>query len=91
MFAWAVFDSKRQRDAFVEIVRRESSFDHTATNERNGRYGFAQALPDDYESAGIGDYRNDGAAQLAWMRKYILHRYGTPKEALKHHDSYGWY
>lgn len=91
LYAGSEYDNAGQRAAFIKIVQRESSFDHTAVNERNGRYGFAQALPENYEAAGVYDYRTNGVAQLDWMRDYILHRYGTPKEALRHHDERGWY
>lgn len=91
LYAYQMIEGKKQRAAFIEIVRRESSFSHTATNESNGRYGFAQALPDDYESAGVKDYLTNGVGQLNWMLAYIEHRYGTPVAALAHHDSEGWY
>lgn len=90
-FARTEYVNNGQRQAFIEIIRRESRFDHTAVNPDSGAYGLGQANPASkmYE---IGDdWKTNYLTQLRWVALYIKARYGTPKDALKHHDQKGWY
>ena len=85
------YDSRKDVEAFVEIIYRESRFNHLALNESSGAYGLAQALPPTkYEIVG-SDWRTNPYTQLKWAAKYILERYGTPVLALHHHNREGWY
>ena len=90
---WATerYDNRKQAEAFVEIVWRESRFNQYAVNESSGAYGLAQANPaEKYESEG-NDWRTNIYTQLRWMARYIEERYGTPRNALAWHDAKGWY
>lgn len=85
------YESREDVEAFVEIIYRESRFNHLAVNESSGAYGLAQALPaTKYEIVGK-DWRTNPYTQLKWAAKYILERYGTPVLALHHHNREGWY
>lgn len=85
------YESRKDVEAFVEIIYRESRFNHLALNESSGAYGLAQALPPTkYEIVG-SDWRTNPYTQLKWAAKYILERYGTPVLALHHHNREGWY
>ena len=89
---WATerYSNRKQAEAFVEIVWRESRFNHLAVNESSGAYGLAQANPPTkYELVG-DDWRNNMYTQLRWMHRYIEERYETPIKALEHHDREGW-
>lgn len=90
---WATekYDNRKQAEAFIEIVWRESRFNYRATNPTSGAYGLAQANPaEKYELIG-SDWRNNIYTQLRWMHRYIEERYETPLKALEHHDRKGWY
>lgn len=90
---WATerYDNRKQAEAFVEIVWRESRFNQYAVNESSGAYGLAQANPPTkYEIEG-DDWRTNMYTQLRWMHRYISERYGSPTDALEHHDRKGWY
>lgn len=85
------YPSRKDSEAFVEIIWRESRFRANAVNRKSGAYGLAQALPaDKYESV-ASDWRTNPWTQLKWATKYIRERYGTPTEALRHHNQKGWY
>lgn len=85
------YESRKDVEAFVEIIYRESRFNHLAVNESSGAYGLAQALPPTkYEIVG-SDWRTNPYTQLKWAAKYIRERYGTPTLALHHHNREGWY
>lgn len=91
VWASSEYASRRDVEAFVEIIYRESRFNHLAVNESSGAYGLAQALPPTkYEIVGT-DWRTNPYTQLKWAAKYIRERYGTPRLALMHHNREGWY
>ena len=90
-FARKTYVNSGQRLAFIEIIRRESRFVHTAVNEDSGAYGLGQALPPSKMESVSSDWRTNVDTQLLWVAKYIEERYGTPKDALRHHDKEGWY
>ena len=77
--------------AFVEIIWRESRFDPFATNKDSGAYGLGQALPADKMASAGSDWRTNPYTQLNWVVKYIDERYGSPMNALLHHNRKGWY
>lgn len=83
--------SKPDAEAFIEIIYRESRFDPQATNSESGAYGLGQALPPEKMDSAGADWRTNVNTQLEWVASYIKQRYGTPMEALEHHDNYGWY
>jgi hypothetical protein len=91
LFAYAQYGSEFQAKAFIEIIWRESRFDHKATNPSSGAYGLGQALPPEKMDNVGADWRNNPMTQLKWVAKYIEERYGSPAEALAHHDDMGWY
>lgn len=91
LWASAEYPSRKDVEAFVEIIYRESRFNHKALNESSGAYGLAQALPPTkYEIVGA-DWKTNPYTQLKWAAKYIRERYGNPVLALHHHDREGWY
>lgn len=90
-FARDTYPNRGQALAFIEIIRRESRFVHTAVNPDSGAYGLGQALPPSKMRSVAADWRTSEITQLLWVAKYISERYGTPKDALRHHDQEGWY
>jgi hypothetical protein len=91
LFAYAQYGADYQAKAFIEIIWRESRFDHKATNSSSGAYGLGQALPPEKMDIVGADWRVNPMTQLKWVAKYIEERYGSPAEALAHHDDMGWY
>jgi hypothetical protein len=91
LFAYAQYGMDYQAKAFIEIVWRESRFNHKAKNPSSGAYGLGQALPPEKMDSVGADWRNNPMTQLKWVAKYIEERYGSPAEALAHHDDMGWY
>lgn len=77
--------------AFIEIIYRESRFNPKAKNPDSGAYGVGQALPPEKMDIIAPDWKTNIMTQLAWVAKYIDERYGSPIEALEHHDKKGWY
>jgi hypothetical protein len=73
---------KTQRACIHKIFMKESRFDHLAKNQQgSSAYGIAQML---------GEKSKDPAVQILRAYRYIVHRYGTPCNAWRHH-SRGWY
>jgi len=91
LFAYTQYQSNYQAKAFIEIIWRESRFNHKATNSSSGAYGLGQALPPEKMDNVGTDWRTNAMTQLKWVAKYIEERYGSPAEALAHHDDKGWY
>lgn len=77
--------------AFVEIIYRESRFNHDAENPDSGAYGLGQALPPEKMDVIDDDWKTNPMTQLKWVARYIEERYGTPIKALSHHNEKGWY
>lgn len=77
--------------AFIEIIYRESRFQHDATNPDSGAYGLGQALPPEKMAIIDDDWKTNAMTQLKWVARYIKERYDTPLNALAHHDEKGWY
>ena len=77
--------------AFIEIIYRESRFNPRATNPTSGAYGLGQALPPEKMDNVAPDWKTNIMTQLTWVTKYMNERYGSPIDALEHHDKKGWY
>jgi len=73
------------------LVRRESGWRVTATNESSGAYGLPQALPGRKMAKYGSDWRTNATTQLRWMIAYVNGRYGSACQALSHAQSTGWY
>lgn len=91
LVASQVWPDERQVDSFLEIIYRESRFNPRATNPTSGAYGLPQAYPADRMKSHGSDWRTNPVTQLRWMVDYIIDRYGTPMNALAHHNRKGWY
>lgn len=73
---------KAEQSCVLRIFMKESKFDHLAKNQQgSSAYGIAQML---------GETSKDPAIQILRAYRYIVHRYGTPCKAWKHHKN-GWY
>ena len=93
-------DSWAWSPALHELLRRESSGDPDAVNERSGACGLFQRLPCPWRYyGGTASPRDDRvwASPLVQARnglRYICcssHGYRTPERALAAHNSQGWY
>jgi hypothetical protein len=73
------------------LWRRESNWNHRATNSSSGAYGIPQALPGGKMASAGADWRTNPVTQIAWGLDYIADRYGTPCGAWAHSESHGWY
>lgn len=89
-FAFTEYES-RDAKAFVEIIWRESRFNPYAKNAESGAYGLGQANPPSKMDVVAPDWKHNMFTQLRWVAKYIQERYGSPTEALQHHNREGWY
>lgn len=67
----------------LTLWHRESRFQPQALNRRTGAGGIPQIL-------GL-DPTTPTRTQIERGLTYIAHRYGSPCQALKHHDRRGWY
>lgn len=77
--------------AALEIINRESGFNHLAVNPSSGACGLAQALPCGKQQRYGADYRTNPDTQIAFFLEYTFWVYGTPSKALQFHLSRGWY
>lgn len=66
-----------------ELVFRESSWDKDASNPKSSASGLFQLL----KTKPTTPLKKQTERGI----KYIKHRYGTPCEALSHHNRKGWY
>ena len=84
-------------EALHELLRRESGWSPNAVNEGSGACGLFQRLPCPWSYYGgrpePGDDRvyANPRLQVANGVRYIDSRYGTPVQALNHHNRMGWY
>lgn len=67
----------------LNLWQRESNFRPQALNRRSKAGGVPQIL-------GL-DPATPTRKQIQRGLAYITHRYGTPCQALRHHDRHGWY
>ncbi len=74
-----------------KLWKRESSWNHRATNPSSGAYGIPQSLPASKMAGAGSDWRTNPATQIRWGLGYISGRYGTPAGAWAHSQRTGWY
>ncbi|WP_455755320.1 aggregation-promoting factor C-terminal-like domain-containing protein [Streptomyces virginiae] len=77
--------------AFNNIVSRESSWNHTATNASSGAYGLVQALPASKMASAGADWKTNPATQIKWGLDYMNERYGSPVGAWNFWQTHHWY
>lgn len=70
-----------------DLIQRESGCNPNAVNPSSGACGVAQELPCGKSGCSLGD----GACQVAWMKSYVLARYGSFANAIAHHNANNWY
>ncbi|MFE2539107.1 aggregation-promoting factor C-terminal-like domain-containing protein [Actinacidiphila glaucinigra] len=73
------------------VVRRESGWNHRATNPSSGAYGLFQALPASKMASAGKDWRTNPLTQMKWGLSYIKSRYGTPCGAWNFWQKNHWY
>ena len=74
-----------------KLWKKESGWDHRASNSGSGAYGIPQALPGSKMASVGSDWRTNPATQIKWGLNYIEGRYDTPCNAWSHSQSTGWY
>jgi len=77
--------NEAQWPAMHALIMRESGYNLNSYNARSGACGLPQALP----CSKLKDRSAEG--QINWMLNYIRARYGSPIQALAHHNLFGWY
>ncbi|MDD7384024.1 MAG: G5 domain-containing protein [Actinomycetaceae bacterium] len=77
--------------ALVKLWNRESGWQTTAANPTSSAYGIPQALPGSKMASAGADWRTNPVTQIKWGLNYIAGRYGSPRAALAHSNSIGWY
>lgn len=79
------------KSRWAEIIRRESSWNHTVSNPYSGAYGLPQALPPQKMESHGSDWATNPLTQLRWMYDYMTERYGSISGALDFWDANHWY
>jgi hypothetical protein len=74
-----------------KLWKRESGWNHKASNAGSGAYGIPQALPGSKMAKFGDDWKTNPATQIKWGLDYIEGRYNTPCGAWSHSESTGWY
>jgi hypothetical protein len=74
-----------------KLWKKESGWNHRASNASSGAYGIPQSLPGSKMSSEGSDWRTNPATQIKWGLGYIEGRYNTPCNAWSHSQSSGWY
>lgn len=74
----------------LQIVQRESGFNHLAQNPRSTAFGLFQFLDKTWKGYGYAK-TDDPAIQAKAGMAYLKARYGTPQRAMDHHHARGWY
>jgi hypothetical protein len=74
-----------------KLWKRESGWNHRASNASSGAYGIPQSLPGSKMASEGSDWRTNPATQIKWGLGYIKGRYGTPCGAWSHSENVGWY
>lgn len=73
------------------LWRRESNWNHLASNPSSGAYGIPQSLPGHKMSSVGADWQTNPATQINWGLNYIAGRYGSPCGAWEHSELHNWY
>lgn len=87
---WFKANPQKQMKCLVELWDRESGWYQKSGSPKRA-YGIPQALPGSKMSEAGSDWATNPATQIKWGIPYISYRYGTPCEALQHHDNHNWY
>lgn len=74
-----------------KLWKKESGWNHKASNSSSGAYGIPQALPGSKMASKGSDWKTNPATQIKWGLGYIEGRYGSPCKAWSHSQSVGWY
>ena len=74
-----------------KLFKKESGWNHHASNSSSGAYGIPQALPGSKMGKFGSDWRTNPATQIKWGLDYIEGRYNTPCGAWSHSQNTGWY
>jgi hypothetical protein len=90
LLAWAGFDTG-QMSCLDPLWKKESGWNHRASNPSSGAYGIPQALPGSKMSSIADDWRTNPVTQIKWGLNYIKGRYSTPCAAWEHSQNSGWY
>ncbi|MCY1140768.1 lytic transglycosylase domain-containing protein [Actinoplanes sp. Pm04-4] len=80
-----------QFSCLEKLWKKESGWNHKATNRSSGAYGIPQALPGSKMASAGSDWKSNPATQIEWGLGYIEGRYGTPCSAWGHSQDVGWY
>ncbi|WP_250027724.1 lytic transglycosylase domain-containing protein [Paractinoplanes maris] len=80
-----------QFSCLEKLWKKESGWNHKASNPSSGAYGIPQALPGGKMKSAGSDWRSNPATQIEWGLGYIEGRYGTPCSAWGHSQDVGWY
>jgi len=75
---------------FNDLVVRESNWDYLAQNPTSSAFGLGQFLDSTWYSVGYGK-TSDPYIQIDAMVDYIEIMYGTPQQAISHHNRVNWY
>jgi hypothetical protein len=78
-------------ESLLELWERESNWRTRAANPRSTARGIPQAMMSLNPDIATNEWFSDPKAQVEWGMDYIGERYGSPSEALAHHDAEGWY
>ncbi len=73
------------------LWNRESHWNPNAHNASSGAHGIPQAMPGSKMASAGADWRTNPVTQIKWGLNYIKSRYGSPRGAWAHSQSYGWY
>jgi len=73
------------------LWKKESGWNHKASNSSSGAYGIPQSLPGSKMASEGADWRTNPVVQIKWGLKYIKGRYGDPCGAWAHSQNVGWY
>jgi len=74
-----------------KLWKKESGWNHRASNSGSGAYGIPQALPGSKMASEGADWKTSPATQIKWGLGYIKGRYGSPCGAWGHSQDTGWY
>lgn len=87
---WFKKSPQRQMGCLVMLWDRESGWYQKSGNPKEA-FGIPQSVPGNKMASAGADWQTNPETQIDWGTDYIDDRYGTPCEALKHHDDHNWY
>ncbi len=87
---WFKKSPQRQMGCLVMLWDRESGWYQKSGNPKEA-FGIPQSVPGKKMASKGADWQTNPATQISWGVGYIDGRYGTPCDALKHHDDHNWY